>query len=69
MMFSPKTLASRLEQKLLDIFEVNSKVPILEFQKQDDDDLKFLANYVYEKIFLHYTTKQWGVSLKKSMEL
>jgi UDP-galactopyranose mutase len=34
----------------------------LEFQKQDDDDLKFLANYVYEKIFLHYTTKQWGVS-------
>ena len=58
----PKTLASRLEQKLLDIFEVNSKVPILEFQKQDDDDLKFLANYVYEKIFLHYTTKQWGVS-------
>ena len=39
-------------------------MPILEFQKQDDDDLKFLANYVYEKIFLHYTTKQWGVSPK-----
>ncbi len=58
----PQTLAQRLEQKLLDIFEINSKVPILEFQKQDDDDLKFLANYVYEKIFLHYTTKQWGVS-------
>lgn len=58
----PNTLAARLEQKLLDVFEINSKVPILEFQKQDDDDLKFLANYVYEKIFLHYTTKQWGVS-------
>lgn len=58
----PKTLATRLEQKLLDVFEINTKVPILEFQKQDDDDLKFLANYVYEKIFLHYTTKQWGVS-------
>lgn len=58
----PQILAQRLEQKLLDIFEINSKVPILEFQKQDDDDLKFLANYVYEKIFLHYTTKQWGVS-------
>jgi len=57
----PKSVASRLEQKLLDIFEINSKVPILEFQKQDDDDLKFLANYVYEKIFLYYTTKQWGV--------
>ncbi|MGN0031731.1 MAG: UDP-galactopyranose mutase [Candidatus Gastranaerophilaceae bacterium] len=57
----PQSLAKRLEQKLLDVFEINTKVPILEFQKQDDDDLKFLANYVYEKIFLHYTTKQWGV--------
>ncbi len=58
----PKSFAARLEQKLLDVFEINTKVPILEFQKQDDDDLKFLANYVYEKIFLHYTTKQWGVA-------
>lgn len=58
----PCSLAKRLEQKLLDVFEINTKVPILEFQKQDDDDLKFLAKYVYEKIFLHYTTKQWGVA-------
>ena len=58
----PKSLAIRLEQKLLDNFEYNSKVPILEFQKQDDEDLKFLAQYVYEKVFLHYTTKQWGKS-------
>ena len=58
----PFTLARKLEEKLLDKFEINTKVPILEFQKQDDEDLKFLANYVYEKIFLHYTTKQWGVS-------
>ena len=58
----PKTLAERLERKLLEKFEYNKKVPILEFQKQDDDDLKFLASYVYEKVFLHYTTKQWGVS-------
>ena len=58
----PETLAKRLEEKLLKKFEYNKKVPILEFQKQDDDDLKFLAEYVYEKIFLNYTTKQWGVS-------
>lgn len=58
----PQTMAKRLEEKLLEKFEYNKKVPILEFQKQDDDDLKFLANYVYEKVFLHYTTKQWGVS-------
>ena len=60
----PITLAKRLEEKLLNNFKINSKVPILEFQKQDDDDLKFLAEYVYEKIFLNYTTKQWGKSPK-----
>ncbi len=61
----PKSLALKLEEKLLDYFEVNTKVSILEFQKQDDDDLKFLAKYVYEKVFLYYTTKQWGVSPKE----
>ena len=58
----PETMAKRLEEKLLANFEYNKKVPILEFQKQSDDYLKFLANYVYEKVFLHYTTKQWGSS-------
>ena len=60
----PKSYAELLEQKLLDNFNINTKVPILEFQKQDDDDLKYLANYVYHKIFLYYTTKQWGASPK-----
>lgn len=58
----PATLAARLEEKLLARFEYNTKIPILEFQKQQDADLKFLAQYVYEKVFLHYTTKQWGVA-------
>lgn len=60
----PETLAQRLEEKLLSRFSYNQKVPILEFQKQDDEDLKFLSEYVYEKVFLNYTTKQWGVSPK-----
>ena len=58
----PKTLAEKLEEKLLENFEYNKKIPILEFLKQDDEDLKFLAEYVYEKVFLHYTAKQWGVN-------
>jgi len=61
----PQTMAKRIEEKLLEKFEYNKKIPILEFQKQDDEDLKYLANYVYEKIFLNYTTKQWGVSPKE----
>ena len=57
----PKTKAQKLEEKLLEKFEYNRKVPILEFQKQEDSDLKELAQYVYEKVFLGYTVKQWGV--------
>ncbi len=60
----PESMARRMEEKLLSTFEYNTKVPILEFQKQDDKDLKYLADYVYEKIFLNYTTKQWGLSPK-----
>ena len=56
----PQTLAKRLEEKLLEKFKYNTKVPILEFQKYDDSDLKFLSDYIYEKVFLQYTAKQWG---------
>ncbi|MBQ6975837.1 MAG: UDP-galactopyranose mutase [Selenomonadaceae bacterium] len=56
----PKILAERLEVALLKNFSYGAKVPILELKKSDDKDLQFLADYVYEKIFLHYTTKQWG---------
>lgn len=56
----PQTLAQKLEHKLLENFEYNKKVPILEFCKQADPDLKFLADYVYQKVFVDYTAKQWG---------
>ena len=56
----PKSLASRIEEKLLKNFGFNTKVPILEFLNQNDEDLKFLAEYVYQKIFVNYTAKQWG---------
>lgn len=56
-----KEKAEKLEKKLLDKFEFGTKVSILEFQNQDDEDLKALAQHVYEKIFLNYTIKQWGL--------
>ena len=56
----PRSLAERLEQRLLSKYEYGSKVPILELKKAEDQDLQFLANYVYEKIFVNYTAKQWG---------
>ena len=56
----PRSLAERLEQRLLSKYEYGSRVPILELKRTEDQDLQFLANYVYEKIFVNYTAKQWG---------
>lgn len=57
----PASLAKKLEAKLLEEFEYNTKIPILELKKSKDKDLQFLADFVYEKIFVHYTAKQWGL--------
>jgi UDP-galactopyranose mutase len=60
-MVFPDSLAKRIEEKLLRRFPYNSKVPILELKKEDDKDLQFLAKYIYEKVFVNYTAKQWGM--------
>jgi len=57
----PQELSRKLEEKLLNRYEYGSKVPILELKKEEDKDLKFLANFIYEKVFKNYTVKQWGL--------
>ena len=57
----PSDLAKHLEKKLLSRYSFGTKVPILELLKEKDKDLKFLADYIYRKIFLGYTLKQWGL--------
>lgn len=59
-LFSPK-MADRFEDKLISRYGYGVKVPILKLKEQDDEDLKFLANYVYENVFKNYTMKQWGL--------
>jgi len=53
--------ALKLEEKLIKVFGYNAKIPILKLKKTKDKDLQFLANYIYEKVFLGYTTKQWNL--------
>ncbi|OHT04883.1 UDP-galactopyranose mutase [Tritrichomonas foetus] len=52
--------ANRLEKKLVDTFGIDTKVPILELRKSEDQEIRDLAEYVYENVFLKYTMKQWG---------
>lgn len=55
----PEKKAKELEYKLINNFGFNEKIPILELKKIQE--FEFLAEYVYEKVFLNYTEKQWGM--------
>jgi len=57
----PEERAKRFENALLEHFLPGQKIPILELKKSIDEDLQYLANYIYEKMFVNYTAKQWGV--------
>ena len=58
----PRSMAESLEQKLIGHYGFDVKVPILELRKQEDAELKFLADFIYHKVFLNYTVKQWACS-------
>ena len=60
----PSDYARTLIKDLINAYGINKKVMILDLLK--NDRFKELAQYVYEKVFLGYTVKQWG---KKPEEL
>ncbi len=57
--FDAKT-ADSIEKKLIDKYGLGARVPILELMNNEDDEIKAVADFVYENIFLKYTMKQWG---------
>ena len=57
----PASYAKKLEDLLISNYGFGIKVPILKLLETKNDDLKFLADYVYKNIFLGYNLKQWGL--------
>lgn len=55
-----KEKADRLEQKLIETYGEGSRVPIMKLRGNEDADIREIAQYVYENVFLYYTMKQWG---------
>jgi UDP-galactopyranose mutase len=47
---------------LVEHYGAGGRVPILELRKSPYETLQQLAELVYEKFFVNYTTKQWGCS-------
>ena len=63
MVFDPET-SKKYQKKLLEKFPPEKKIPISDFCTLDDEDLSKLADYVYKKVYLGYSSKQWGVDPK-----
>ncbi len=55
-----KEKADELEEILLREYGEGSRVPIMQLRENPNPEIKAIADYVYENIFLHYTMKQWG---------
>ena len=52
--------AKELETKLVQIYGMGTKVPILDLMNHEDSDLKMIGKFVYDNIYVYYTMKQWG---------
>jgi UDP-galactopyranose mutase len=52
--------AKRLEEKLISAFGKGKSVPILTLRNSADEEIRELAEYVYQNIFLVYTMKRSG---------
>lgn len=57
--------AQKLENALVNAFPGKTRVPVTELLKGTDADVKFAGNFIFEKVFLHYTAKQWGMPADK----
>lgn len=60
MMFG-RTEGARLNRLLADEYGSEVKVPILKMIGSANQQIRAVADRIYEKLFLHYTTKQWGL--------
>lgn len=58
--FEPDTAAAMIAA-LRERFGDGARVPILELRKEADPLLGELADFIYRKAFVNYTSKQWGV--------
>lgn len=57
----PADKAGAMIEALRTRFGDGARVPILELRKEQDPLLGELADFIYQKAFVNYTSKQWGV--------
>ena len=53
-----------LAGKLLEHYGRETTVTVLELLKSEEPELRRLAEFVYDNVFVNYTKKQWGVNIE-----
>lgn len=51
----------KLKAILKQTYGDGKRVPIMELLKNEDEDIKELADFIFENVFKYYTMKQWGL--------
>lgn len=57
----PGFMAERISEKLIGTYGFGQKVPVLKLRESSDDEVRFIADFIYDKVFKNYTYKQWGL--------
>lgn len=61
----PEEKSTKIKEKLLDKYEKDTKISILDLINDEDELIKEFGEYVYEKVFVHYTAKQWEIPVEQ----
>lgn len=61
----PSDKVKIIKEKLLSNYKDQKKVSILDLLNDSDEVIKEFGKYVYEKVFVHYTAKQWNVPISE----
>ena len=61
----PNDKVKEIKEKLLDKYFSKPKVSILDLLNDEDNVIKEFGKYVYEKVFVNYTAKQWNVPISE----
>lgn len=57
----PAEQAKKFEIALIERYGLGTKIPILKLRESGDENLNYLAEYIYKNVFLNYNLKQWGM--------
>lgn len=61
----PSDKVKEIKDKLLTKYTNQKKVSILDLLNDPNQDIKKFGEYVYEKVFVNYTAKQWNVPISE----